>query len=114
MSAELDLGGDCWQFRGCLGGSWRWYTCPDKPWDGPGWLPGRVPGSVTDDLWWAGQVPDPYHERNSLLLEWVPHRAWVYRRRLETVALRDGEPATLVFADVDHRATVVVDGDVVG
>jgi beta-mannosidase len=71
------LDGDGWQVRGCLGDEWRWHVRPEKPWNAPGWLPARVPGSVLDDLWRAGRVADPYHERNSLLLEWVPERALV-------------------------------------
>lgn len=68
-----------------------------------------MPGSVLDDLWRAGEVPDPYFERNSLLLEWAPARAWVYRYRL-AVPPDAVTPATLRFDGVDHRATVLVDG----
>ena len=75
----VDLDGD-WQLRGCLGDEWQWHLT--KPWDAPGWLPARVPGSVVDDLWRAGEVPDPYHERNSRASEWASERAWSYRRRL--------------------------------
>jgi beta-mannosidase len=98
------LDGDGWQLRGCLGDEWRWHVGPDKPWDAPGWLPARVPGSVVDDLHRAGEVPDPYRGRNSLLLEWVPERAWVYRRRLDA-------GGRLRFEGVDHEATVFVDGE---
>ena len=98
------LDGDGWELRGCLGDEWRWHVA--KPWDAPGWLPARVPGSVVDDLRRAGEVPDPYHERNSLLLEWVPERAWVYRRRVSGGRVR--------FEGVDHEATVFVDGEQVG
>ncbi len=42
------LDGDDWQLRGWLGDEWRWHV--NKPWDAPGWLPARVPGSVLDDL----------------------------------------------------------------
>lgn len=100
------LDGDDWQLRGCLGREWEWHVGPDKPWDGPGWLPARVPGSVVDDLVRAGEVPDPYHERNSRLAEWASERAWVYRRRLRA----DAEPAVLEFGGVDYAATVFVDG----
>jgi hypothetical protein len=54
------LDGDEWQLRGCLGREWEWHVTPDKSWEAPGWLPARVPGSVLDDLWRAGEVPDPY------------------------------------------------------
>ena len=97
------LDGGEWQLRGCLGDEWRWHVGPDKAWDAPGWLPARVPGSVLDDLRRAGVVPDPYHERNSLLLEWVPARAWIYRRRVGGGRVR--------FEGVDHEATVFVDGE---
>jgi beta-mannosidase len=95
------LGGDAWQLKGCLGDEWRWHVA--KPWDAPGWLPARVPGSVIEDLWRAGEIPDPYHERNSLELEWIPERAWIYRRRVAGGRVR--------FDGVDHEATVFVDGE---
>jgi beta-mannosidase len=98
------LDGDAWQLRGCLGDEWQWHVGPDKAWDAPGWLPARVPGSVLDDLVRAGEVPDPYHERNSLLAEWVPERAWIYRRRV-------AGGGRVEFAGVDHAATVFLDGE---
>jgi beta-mannosidase len=93
-------GGD-WQVRGWLGDEWRWHV--NKPWHVPGWLPARVPGSVVDDLVRAGEVPDPYFERNSRLAEWVAERTWIYRRRLHG--------GTIEFGGVDHEATVFVDGE---
>ncbi len=108
----IPLDGDGWQLRGCLGEEWRWHTGPGKAWDAPHWYPARVPGSVLDDLWRAGQVADPYHERNSLLAEWVPARSWIYRRRLAVRPLAPGERAVLRFGGVDHAATVLVDGEI--
>jgi beta-mannosidase len=98
------LDGDDWQLRGCLGDEWQWHV--NKPWDAPGWLPARVPGSVLDDLLRAGEVPDVYRMRNSRLAEWVPERAWIYRRRIQV----EGERGRIRFDGVDHRATVLVDG----
>jgi beta-mannosidase len=98
------LDGDDWQLKGCLGDEWRWHV--NKPWDAPGWLPARVPGSVLDDLMRAGEVPDLYHERSSRLGEWVPERAWIYRRRVGEGVIR--------FDGVDHEATVFLDGEEVG
>jgi beta-mannosidase len=98
----IALDGDAWQMRGCLGDEWQWHVGADKPWDAPGWLPARVPGSVLDDLMRAGEVPDLYRERNSRLAEWVPERAWVYRRRVAG--------GRVEFAGVDHAATVFLDG----
>jgi beta-mannosidase len=96
------LGGDDWQLKGWLGDEWRWHVA--KPWDAPGWLPARVPGSVLDDLVRAGEVPDLWFERNSRLAEWVPERTWVYRRQV------DG-PGTIRFEGVDHEARFFVDGE---
>jgi beta-mannosidase len=98
------LDGDSWQVRGCLGDEWRWHAGPDKPWDAPGWLPARVPGSVLDDLIRAGEAASPYHERDSLLTEWVPEREWVFRRRFVA------ELAVLRFEGVDFACTVLIDG----
>jgi len=91
-----------WQIKGWLGDEWRWYV--NKPWDMPGWIPARVPGSVLDDLVRAGELPDLYHGRNSRLAEWVENRTWVYRTRLTG-------PARVRFEGVDHEATVFVDGE---
>jgi beta-mannosidase len=99
------LDGDDWEVRGCLGDEWQWHV--HKPWDAPGWIPARVPGSVIDDLWRSGELPDPYHGRNSRLAEWVPERSWVYRRRV-------AGPGTVRFDGVDHAALVFVDGEQVG
>ncbi|HWH06668.1 MAG TPA: glycoside hydrolase family 2 TIM barrel-domain containing protein [Gaiellaceae bacterium] len=100
----LDLGEQEWQLRGCLGDEWRWHLA--KPWDEPGWLPARVPGSVLDDLMRAGEVPDLYRERNSLAAEWVPERSWIYRTRVRGGRVR--------FEGVDFEAGVFVDGEEVG
>jgi beta-mannosidase len=90
-----------WQFKGWLGDEWRWHVA--KPWDTPGWLPARVPGSVVDDLVRAGEVPSPYFERQSRFAEWAAARTWVYR------TCTGG--GTLEFEGVDHEATVFVDGE---
>ena len=64
-----------------------------------------MPGSVLDDLIRAGEIADPYRERQSLAAEWVPERAWIYRTRLSFA-----EPSIVRFAGVDYEATVLVDG----
>jgi beta-mannosidase len=104
--SRLKLDGGDWQLRGCLGREWEWHVGPDRPWDAPGWIPARVPGSVLDDLMRAGEVPWIYHERASRLAEWVPERAWVYRRRIPASAA----PAVLRFEGVDYACTVLLDG----
>jgi beta-mannosidase len=108
--AVVELGPGEWQLRGCLGDEWRWHVSPEKAWDAPGWLAARVPGSVLDDLERAGEIAPLRFERNSRLAEWVPQRAWIYRRRFTV----EGERGTIVFHGVDHEATVFVDGVEVG
>ncbi|MQA24718.1 MAG: hypothetical protein GEU94_04445 [Micromonosporaceae bacterium] len=107
----LRLDGDDWQLRPCLGEEWRWHLTPDQPRNAPGWLPARVPGSVIDDLWRAGEVPDPYVGRNSLLLEWAPARAWLCRRWVDVPPLAEGDRAVLCFDGVDHAASLCLDGE---
>ena len=91
-----------WQVKGWLGDEWRWYV--GKPWEHPGFIPARVPGSVVDDLMRAGEVPDVYFERNSRLAEWAAERTWVYRTRVRG-------PQTLEFEGVDYACEVFVDGE---
>ena len=62
-----------------------------------------MPGSVVDDLVRAGEVPDPYFERNSRLAEWVAERD-------VGLSPRTGG-GTVEFQGVDHEATVFVDGE---
>jgi len=102
----IALDGDGWQLRGCLGDEWQWHVGPEKPWDAPGWLPARVPGSVVDDLVRAGEVPSPYHERDSRLAEWAAGRHWIYRRYISAMP----GVSTLRFGGVDYACTVLVDG----
>ncbi|MFF0792624.1 glycoside hydrolase family 2 protein [Streptomyces spiralis] len=109
----LDDADGSWQVRGFVGDEWQWHIGPHKPFTTPGWLAAHVPGSVLDDLHRAGEIPDPYVGRNSLLNEWVPNRNWAYRRTFTLSALGPHERAVLCFDGVDHEATVLVDDTVV-
>ncbi len=114
-SVSLESGaGGLWQVKGYLGvdAALRAAARPFAS-DG-GWLPAQVPGSVLDDVWHAGEVPDPYVERNSLAAEWVPERAWLYRRRFDGAPAEPGERAWLRFEGVDHGASIYLDGALVG
>jgi beta-mannosidase len=112
MRRSFRLDGPDWQIQGYLGLDAALAAARRAPRETErGWLPARVPGSVLDDLLRAGEVPNPYVERNSLACEWVPERAWLYRRTLEVPALRDGERALLRFDGLDHAGTVFLDGE---
>lgn len=120
----LSLDGGQWSIREALGDTAEWYVGAPLPEAGnnvaeasaamaaaPGWLPARVPGAVIDDLFRAGEVPDPRVGRNSRASEWAAERSWVYRRAVELPSGRDGESAVLEFDGVDPGADVYWDGE---
>ncbi|GAC1538190.1 MAG: hypothetical protein NVS2B4_18270 [Ramlibacter sp.] len=39
-----------------------------------GWLPATVPGSVHEALLAAGQIADPFYDRNEHDLQWIGER----------------------------------------
>ena len=80
----------------------------------PGLAAGRVPGCVMDDLWRAGEIADPYVERNSRTAEWVSDRAWTYRRTIEVPPLADDQRAWLRFAGIDGAGHAFLDGSSLG
>jgi beta-mannosidase len=110
MTAVLPLDGDGWQVLGFLGVDAAVRAATNGRRVGHGWLPARVPGSVVDDLWRAGELPDPYVGRNSLAIEWVAERAWLYRRSVSIPVPADGQTGWLRFEGVDHAARVFLDG----
>ena len=126
-STTITLDGDDWTIREALGDTAEWYLGAPLPEAGnnvaeasaaiaaaPGWLPGRVPGAVVDDLHRAGELPDPRVGRNSRAAEWVAERSWVYRRAVELDANAAHGAAVLEFDGVDPGADVYWDGEHVG
>lgn len=111
----FSLDGGDWQIKGFLGEDWRLRLAydPDTK-DRCGWIPARVPGSVQHDLWQAGEIPDPYFERNSLLIEWVPERTWVYRKRFFAPEEWRNGRLQLQFAGVDYEADFYLNGQMLG
>jgi beta-mannosidase len=112
-----------WSIREALGDTSSWYVGAPLPEAGnnvgdaseamvatPGWLPARVPGAVVDDLFRAGEVPDPRYGRNSRASEWAAERSWVYRRAVDLPEIADDEEAVLEFDGIDPGADVFWDG----
>jgi beta-mannosidase len=121
VRSTISLDGD-WERRDFLDEAWRWSDAlrpteaaagegpPAKPGVSAGWRPARVPGSLIDDAWRAGEIPNPYVDRNSLAAEWIPQRTWLYRRRF-TVPPDAPPHAALRFDGIDPGGIVVLDGE---
>lgn len=122
----LDLDGPGWLVREALGETWRWFvdapvTARNNAADAaravaatPGWWPATVPGSVVTALAGAGELPDPYRDRNSRAAEWTGTRHWVHRRDVDLPPLDPGERAVVELDGVDPSGTVLWDGQVIG
>ncbi len=115
LPLHLSLDGSDWSFKGFYGEDWNWRKShqPDTL-DLRHWKPGAVPGSVQNDLWAAGEVPNPYFERNSLLIEWVPQRTWVYKKAFLAPKEWQGCRVQLRFEGVDYEAQFFLNGEPLG
>ncbi|WP_052487921.1 glycoside hydrolase family 2 protein, partial [Gordoniibacillus kamchatkensis] len=70
--------------------------------------------TVLHDLWMNGEVPDPFYERNSLLVEWVPERTWLYRKAFTVDESWKGSRVRLHFKGVDYAAQFFLNGTRLG
>jgi beta-mannosidase len=115
LGTVLSLNGDDWEFKDFVGEDWIWRNSekPDTK-DVRWWRRGTVPGSVLHDLLALGEVPDPYFERNSLLVEWVPERTWLYRKRFTVPVGHRGKRIRLCFDGIDYEAHVYLNGKHLG
>ncbi len=111
MSQILHLDGHGWVCKPYLGMDWQRRKAHEPENGDPnGWIPATVPGSVQHDLWQARQIPNPYFERNSLLIEWVPQRTWVYRKCFTVDESARGQRARLTFEGIDYEAEIFLNG----
>jgi beta-mannosidase len=77
-----------------------------------GWLPGRVPGVVHQDLLAAGIIPNPHFGKNELDVQWVGEADWLYRCTFEAPAgMLENSLADLCFEGLDTFATVWLNGE---
>jgi beta-mannosidase len=113
--ARLSLNGPDWQFKGYYGEDWLWRGAHQPVTrDVRHWFRGTVPGSVQNDLWQCGQIPNPYWERNSLLIEWVPQRTWVYKKWFTIGREHLGRRVRLHCKGVDYEAQFFLNGERLG
>jgi beta-mannosidase len=117
----VSLDGD-WERRDFLDEAWRWSdalrgTLDGASSEGPpvqagmsaGWRPARVPGSLLDDAWRTGEIPNPYVDRDSLAAEWIPQRTWLYRRAFDAPESLPAH-ASLRMEGIDPGGIVFLDG----
>jgi beta-mannosidase len=112
---QISLNGNDWLFKDFYGEDWRWRNS-HKPntRDIRHWRKGNVPGSVHNDLWAIGEIPNPYFERNSLLLEWIPARTWVYKKSFQIDSVLRDKRIHLCFEGVDYEAEFFLNGELLG
>lgn len=115
MSRRISLNGDDWLFKDFYGEDWRWRGAhlPDSR-DRRHWRRGSVPGCPHHDLWRLGEIPDPYVERNSLLMEWIPQRTWLYKKSFRVDRQDQGKRIHLHFEGVDYQAEFFLNGRSLG
>ncbi len=79
------------------------------------WMPATVPGTVHMDLLAAGKIPDPYHRKQELDVQWVDRVRWIYRRSFRVpAALLQERSIVLVAEGLDTFATITVNGKQIG
>ena len=115
MNKRISLNGSDWLFKDFYGEDWRWRSShlPDSR-DRRGWYTGSVPGCPHHDLWKSGEIPDPYMERNSLLIEWIPQRTWIYKKTFTVDEELRGQRLQLHFDGVDYQAEFFLNGESLG
>ena len=128
---EISLNGSDWKALQLMPSEWEWR----RVWETADtlmpalWIRGTVPGTVQDDAFEAGLIPDYAFDLNSRCCEWTSERDWVYLKEFatpesargagvppamagETPALRD--VVRLHFEGVDYACHVYLNGQHVG
>lgn len=107
----VNLGALEWRLKEFLPGDWSRPGLPERARaDDRGWIPATVPGSIQHDLWLAGEIADPYVDRNTLAIEWVAERTWVYACDFDAAPQWQGRRLSLRFEGVDYAARFVLNG----
>lgn len=111
----ISLDGNDWSVKPYLGLSWIWQNAvqPETR-EIRYFMPARVPGSVLADMIRAGEVRDPFWNRQSLEAEWVPARQWVFRKWFTLTKKQVVLQAELVLMGLDYEADIFLNGQPVG
>jgi beta-mannosidase len=79
------------------------------------WIDVAVPGDVHQALVAAGQIPDPFYDRNEPDCAWVEEREWWYRAQFTyDHAPQPQERLLLVFHGLDTFVTIWLNGEPLG
>lgn len=116
MALLFDLTTLAWSLTGWRPFAWKLrksaetggFLLPDH---GP--FPARLPGSVQENLRRDGAIPDWNVGHNSLAVEWVEHRQWMFTTRVR-ISPAPGEEVDFHAECLDHSGWVLLDGAVVG
>ncbi len=109
----VDLSTLAWTLTGWRPFAWRLrksagaggFLAPDH---GP--FPAHLPGSVQENLRRAGEIPDWHVGRNSLAIEWVEHRHWMFTANLPPLALAPGDRLRFHADVLDYSGWLLLDG----
>lgn len=112
MGMRVDIATLEWTLTGWRPFAWRLRKSAEtggflSPDHGP--FPARLPGSVQENLRRVGALPDWHVGRNSLAIEWVEHRHWMFTATLQ-VDEPDGIELALWAEVLDPGGWLLVDG----
>ena len=115
MAPSVDLAAVDWTLTGWRPQGWRLrhdapggFLAPDH---GP--FPAVLPGSVQENLRHAGAIPDWHRGLDSLAIEWVEHRHWMFSTRVELPALPPGMRRMFAAESLDCSGWLLVDDRIV-
>ncbi len=78
------------------------------------WIPAKVPGDVYTDLFMAGEIDDPFFDRNMGKCKWVQHYEWWYNYSFNVPVEYKGKMSTLYFGGVDYSCDIYLNGIYLG
>ncbi len=112
----VDLSALAWTLTGWRPFAWRLrktaetggFLAPDH---GP--FPAQLPGSVQENLRRAGAIPDWHIGRNSLAIEWVEHRHWMFTAQIPPLGCAPGDTLRFYADALDYSGWLLIDGRIV-
>ncbi|MGQ9732367.1 MAG: glycoside hydrolase family 2 protein, partial [Candidatus Zipacnadales bacterium] len=116
MSASICLDGTDWKLLPLMPREWEWRRIWEKPEEKltPLWIAARVPGTVQDDAFDAGLIPNYTRDFNSRACEWTSERDWVYLKKFTKPDLPTDGIARLRFEGVDYACHVFLNSQPLG